>query len=240
MARRRADFRRRFSHGDRGPRNPLGRGGSANGCAEQAINGERRMVRDDFVKAIITAGEGRSHWLHRESYVPTAMKTFSAYVEDWQNLSVLDVGCGQGHDVAAFSVFGIDAEGIEINPRYLKEGRKVFPGIKLKHGNAEKLPYPDDRFSLVYCRNLVFCTDPRRSLPELVRVVRRGGVGHVSLDVKIVQLSDDSLLHSASMEEMLALLPACEILQNDYCERVDDEPTPHRHQYHDVYFRKRA
>lgn len=197
------------------------------------------MVREDFVKAVVTAGEGQSHWLYRDSYVPLALEKFSAYFKDRGHLSVLDVGCGQGHDVAAFGALGVDCEGVEINPRYLKEGRRRFPGIKLSQANAEKLSFPDGQFPLVYCRNLVFCTDPKRSLPELVRVLRRGGVGHVSLDASIVQLRDNSLLHAASIDEMLELLAPCEILENEYRERIDQEPTPHRHEYYDVYFRKR-
>jgi hypothetical protein len=63
-------------------------------------------------------------------------------------------------------------------------------------------------------------------------------VGHVTLDEKIVQLSDGSLLHSADIAEKIALLPGCNILEKEYRERVDQDPTPHRHHYYDVYFRK--
>lgn len=196
-------------------------------------------MRDDFVKAIARAAEGRSHWLQRDSYAPIALETFAKYLDDFDPVSLLDVGCGQGHDVAAFAALGIECEGIEINPRYIKEGRKRFPGIPISQGNAEKLPFPEDRFLLVYCRNLIFCTEPSKSLPEIARVLRPGGVGHVSLDAEIIQLSDGSVLHASDIERMLSLLPGCEILEREYRERIDQEPTPHRHRYYDVYFRKR-
>lgn len=197
------------------------------------------MVRDDFVKAVATAGEGQSHWLHRQSCVPVAIEKFKTYVGPLDGMSVLDVGCGQGHDVAEFIAFGMECEGLEINPRYVKEGRRLFPNAKITKGSAESLPYADGSFALVYCRNLVFCTDPKKCLPELRRVLRPGGVGHVSLDEKIIQLSDDALLHSAGIDEMVALLSGCEILEKEYRERVDEAPTPHRHHYYDLYFRKR-
>jgi ubiquinone/menaquinone biosynthesis C-methylase UbiE len=196
------------------------------------------MVRDDFVKAVATAGEGQSHWLHRQSYVSTAIERFKTHAGALDGASVLDVGCGQGHDVAEFIGRGIECEGLEINPRYVKEGRKLFPSARITKGSAENLPYADGTFALVYCRNLVFCTDPKKSLPELRRVLRPGGVGHVSLDEKIVQLSDNAVLHSAGIDELVALLSGCEILEKEYRERVDEDPTPHRHHYYDVYFRK--
>ena len=196
------------------------------------------MSRDDFNRAVAGAGEGQSHWLHRQSYVPTALEKFKSYGGSLDGAAVLDVGCGQGHDVAEFIARGIDCEGVEINPRYVKEGRKLFPNAKINRGNAESLSHADGSFALVYCRNLVFCTDPKKSLPELRRVLRPGGVGHVSLDEKIVQLSDDTLLHSADIDEMVALLSGCKILEMEYGERVDEDPTPHRHHYYDVYFRK--
>ncbi len=184
------------------------------------------MVRDDFTKAVASAAEGQSHWLHRQSYTPIALKKFKIYLKDFSGASVLDVGCGQGHDVAEFLALGIGCEGVEINPRYVKAGRKLFPTAKITLANAESLPYGDESFALVYCRNLVFCTDPKKVLPELVRVLRPGGVGHVSLDEKIIELRDESLLHSADVDEMLTLLARCEILEKEYRERDDDDPTP--------------
>jgi ubiquinone/menaquinone biosynthesis C-methylase UbiE len=196
------------------------------------------MVRADFTRAVVSAGEGQSHWLRRESYAPVAFEKFKAYMKNLDGASVLDIGCGQGHDVAAFVALGMECEGVEINPRYVKEGRNLFPAAKITKGNAESLPYPDASFALVYCRNLVFGTDPKKTLPELQRVLHPEGVGHVTLDEKIIQLSDGSVLHSANIDEMLALLCGCEILEKEYRERIDEDPTPHRHHYYDVYFRK--
>jgi ubiquinone/menaquinone biosynthesis C-methylase UbiE len=196
------------------------------------------MVRNDFIKAIAGVAEGQSHWLHRDSYVPIALAKFKSYLKEFDAASVLDIGCGQGYDVAAFIALGMQCEGVEINPRYVKEGRKLFPNAKITSANAERLPFADGSFALVYCRNLIFCTDPKKSLAELQRVLRPGGIGHVSLDGKIVQLGDGSLLHSADIDQMLTLLTGCEILEKEYRERVDEDPSPHRHHYYDVYFRK--
>jgi len=196
------------------------------------------MIRDDFNRVVIRSGARKSHWLQRQSYVPVAYEKFKTYLNDCPHPRLLDVGCAQGHEVREFIALGIDAEGVEINPRKVKAGRTLFPDIKMRSGNVETLDYPADSFDLVYCRNVVFATDPKKSLPELERVLRPGGIGHVTLDKKIVRLKDDSLLHSANIDEMLALLTGCEVLAKQYQERIDDEPWRHRHHYYDIYFRK--
>jgi len=196
------------------------------------------MIRKDFNRAVIQAGQRKPHWLQRQSYVPVACENFKTYLKDCPRPRLLDIGCGQGHEVKEFIALGIDAEGVEINPRYVKAGRTLFPEIKIKPGNAENLDYPADNFDLVYCRNVVFSTDPKKSLPELERVLRPGGIGHATLDKRIVRLNDHSLLHSAEIDEVLALLIGCEVLAKNYQERIDEEPWRHRHDYYDIYFRK--
>lgn len=196
------------------------------------------MIRNDFSQAVSRAGERKSHWLQRESYVAVAYERFKKYLTDFTRPRLLCVGCAQGHEVREFVALGVDAEGVEINPRYVRAGRLLFPDIKITSGNAERLDYPADCFDLVYCRNVVFSTDPEKSLPELQRVLRPGGIGHVTLDKTIVRLKDHSLLHSAEIDKMTALLNDCDVLAKKYQERIDDQPWRHRHHYYDVYFKK--
>lgn len=198
------------------------------------------MIREDFSQAVLKAGDRNSHWLRRPSYVAVAYRRFKAYLHDFGRPRLLVIGCAQGHEVKDFVTLGVDAEGVEINPRYVKAGRALFPGIKIRSGNAERLDYPEASFDLVYCRNVVFSTDPQKCLPELQRVLRPGGIGHVTLDEQIVKLADHSLLHSAQIDEVLALLAGCEIIAKEYQERIDPEPWSHRHHYFDVYFKKRC
>lgn len=196
------------------------------------------MIRNDFNQAVIHAGQGNAHWLKRESYVRIAYERFKAYLTNSTCPRLLVVGCAQGHEVKEFTVLGVDTDGVEINPRYVRAGRLLFPDIKIKPGSVEKLDYPVDTFDLVYCRNVIFSTDPKKSLPELERVLRPGGIGHVTLDKRIVRLNDRSLLHFANIDEMLALLSGCEVLAKEYQERIDEEPWRHKHHYYDIYFRK--
>lgn len=195
------------------------------------------MLSDDDRQVIEDAAEGESHWLHRESYAPLAAKEFASYISKTNDLRLLDAGCGQGHDVRKFIELGFRAEGIDLSSKFLAEGRKLFPDINISEGDIEALPFADDEFDLVYCRNVIFYTLPEKSITELQRVLRPGGIGHLSLDEKIIKLEDDSMIHSADVEKMCALLDKSEIVSKEYKERVDQTPWPHRHYYYDVYFR---
>ncbi|MFW6056482.1 MAG: class I SAM-dependent methyltransferase [Chloroflexota bacterium] len=99
-------------------------------------------------------------------------------------LRALDAGCGAGaRDVYklwcdGYEVFGIDA--VEEN---ITVARRMHPEIADRLSVADlrqPLPYPAEEFDLVLC-NAVIQHIPREdtfaiTLPELVRVLRRGGV----------------------------------------------------------------
>ena len=98
---------------------------------------------------------------------------------------VLDVACGTGavaielaQRVPERRVIGVDqsremlAAGRERVARARLDGR-----IELREGRAESLPFADEAFdALTFTYLFRYVDDPRTTLDELVRVVRRGGV----------------------------------------------------------------
>lgn len=88
--------------------------------------------------------------------------------------TVLDVGCGSGHALIKFLQHGKTVTGTEIST-YLLEGRlKNFAEQKMvfKSG-AEKLPFQDKQFDMVYCTEVlehIVESDVAASLAELWRV----------------------------------------------------------------------
>ena len=59
---------------------------------------------------------------------------------------VLDVGCGTGVMTHAAAVLGVSAVGFDMSEQYLDYARthRSHPNARYDHGDARKLPYPDN------------------------------------------------------------------------------------------------
>ena len=85
--------------------------------------------------------------------------------------SVLDVGTGSGLFAEQFAVRGLRITGLDVNPEMLAVAQQYVPGGKFQEGVAEKLPFPDGSFDLVYMGLLLHETDDTQAaLREAHRV----------------------------------------------------------------------
>ncbi len=87
-------------------------------------------------------------------------------------LAVLDIGCRDGkHLVQLVRRTGARGVGIDAVPR-LPE----VPGVQFDQGRMEALPYADDEFDLVWCRDVLGNVEPLdAAFAEVARVLRPGG-----------------------------------------------------------------
>jgi SAM-dependent methyltransferase len=87
---------------------------------------------------------------------------------------ILDVGCGTGANLEMLGEFG-DAEGVDVSTDALSFCRQR--GIeRVKLGEAENLPYPDQSFDLVTALDVVeHLDDDLAGLREMRRVLKPGG-----------------------------------------------------------------
>ncbi len=91
----------------------------------------------------------------------------------------LDVGCGPGALTARLVArLGADqVAAIDPSPPFVAATRERFPGVDVRQGTAEQLPFPDDGFDLALAQLVVhFMADPVAGLREMGRVARPGGV----------------------------------------------------------------
>jgi len=91
---------------------------------------------------------------------------------------VLDVGCGPGVLTAELAtLFGPDCvDAIDPSPGFVAATRERLPGVDVREGSAESLPYADDAYDAAYAQLVVhFMADPVRGLAEMARVTRPGG-----------------------------------------------------------------
>jgi len=100
---------------------------------------------------------------------------------------ILDVGCGSGmvtRDIARLTkgkVVAVDGSKDMVN--VAKKVLKGFKNVDLKVGNAEKLPFEDNRFDIVTCNLfLMWAENPQKVVCEMTRVVKPGGIVLASLE----------------------------------------------------------
>lgn len=113
-------------------------------------------------------------------------------VEPFLHGPVLDVGCGPGFLAASVFPNYHWYTGIDISPKAIEIGNKLFPGAKFHVGDVENdpLPFPDDSFRTVVCTEVLEHIQRHDIIvPELVRVAQEfivitvptdmQGVGHI-------------------------------------------------------------
>jgi ubiquinone/menaquinone biosynthesis C-methylase UbiE len=95
------------------------------------------------------------------------------------NGSILDVGCGPGIflNMLARENGELSLAGLDIAPEMIRVAKeRLGPLADLKLGDAESLPWEDNRFNYVSCiDSFHHYPNPARVLREMHRVLRRGG-----------------------------------------------------------------
>jgi SAM-dependent methyltransferase len=99
-------------------------------------------------------------------------------------LRVLDVGCGQGIDVARYAIAGARATGVDLTPRHVELARRHLEALGLEgevaNGDAESLPFPDGAFDRVSSNGVLHHTpDMPAALREIRRVLVPGGEARI-------------------------------------------------------------
>jgi ubiquinone/menaquinone biosynthesis C-methylase UbiE len=87
--------------------------------------------------------------------------------------SVLDVGTGTGVFAEAFSKSVKVVTGIDTNAELLAIARMFVPGAQFQEALAEKIPFADRSFDLVFLGHVLHETDsPLKALKEARRIAR--------------------------------------------------------------------
>lgn len=86
---------------------------------------------------------------------------------------VLDVGTGSGVFAEQFAARDLLVSGVDVNPEMLLAARQYVPAGVFNEGTAEKLPYADGAFDVVFMGLLLHETD---DLLSALREARRTGI----------------------------------------------------------------
>ena len=110
--------------------------------------------------------------------------------EEWEqikdyipkNSKFIDVGCGAGYSLMRAKIdLNCEVEGIDADPGAHGVGRfvkKIVDPISIKQGFAEKLPYEDATFDVVYSSHVLEHLHPEDAIDqvqEICRILRKGG-----------------------------------------------------------------
>jgi SAM-dependent methyltransferase len=92
---------------------------------------------------------------------------------------VLDVACGTGvlaREIARRIGSAGRVVGVDPSPGMVATAKRLAPAIEWREGVAESLPFPDQSFDAVVSQfGLMFFTDRRQALRDMLRVLTPGG-----------------------------------------------------------------
>ena len=112
-------------------------------------------------------------------YVETTIQQTLVRTQPRPGDRLLDVGCGTGALLYAFSLASPEAElvGIDLSAEMLEVARaKLGSSIELRQGRAESLPFDDESFDLVVSTSVLhYLRRPEAGLAEARRVLKPGG-----------------------------------------------------------------
>lgn len=116
-------------------------------------------------------------------FVPALFGQWATKVADAAQIQpgqrVLDVACGTGilaREVALRTGSNGRVAGIDPSPGMLTVAQQLAPAIEWREGVAESLPFPEQSFDAVVSQfGLMFFTDQRQALREMMRVLAPGG-----------------------------------------------------------------
>lgn len=99
----------------------------------------------------------------------------AAWLTGEQPLSVLELGAGTGKLTEHLVALGHDVHATDPDPRMLERLADRLPELRVSQTSAEEIPAADATFDLVIAANAYEWFDHDRALPEIARVLKRGG-----------------------------------------------------------------
>lgn len=99
---------------------------------------------------------------------------------DIQGKKIIELGCGLGEAAVYFAKKGAEVVATDISNGMLELVKKVAQkhGVSLSTAQAyaDKMPFPDESFDIVYAANLLHHVDIEATIKEAKRVLRSGGM----------------------------------------------------------------
>ncbi|MFA7709422.1 MAG: class I SAM-dependent methyltransferase [archaeon] len=120
--------------------------------------------------------------------IPNMLKT----VKNIKGKKLLDVGCGAGIHIKAYSKKGAKCSGMDISETMIAQAKKNNPKIEFKVGTVTKLPYKANSFDVVTCSLcLDYVKDLNNAFKEINKVLKKGGLLYYSYESPVRCVRED-------------------------------------------------
>ncbi|MDP8921596.1 MAG: methyltransferase domain-containing protein [Chloroflexota bacterium] len=159
------------------------------------------------------AAKNRRHWDRiSDEYQAKHAEQLSDWVEGWgiwnipeselnvlgdvRDKDVLEFGCGAAQQAIRLARRGARCTGLDNSARQLEHARMLMAeaGVEfpLVHASAEAVPLPDASFDIVFCdHGAMQFADPYKTVPEVARLLRPGGLLAFSHPTPLVDICYD-------------------------------------------------
>ena len=98
-------------------------------------------------------------------------------------------------------------------------------------------PFGPASFDIVTCFNTLFYVDTVAALPGIRALLRKGGLGIITLDSRIDDLDRGETIHTLDVDAALATLTESVVFFKNYRERMDSTPFHHKHYTFEIGFK---
>jgi ubiquinone/menaquinone biosynthesis C-methylase UbiE len=101
---------------------------------------------------------------------------FKQFDFDLNNKKLIDLGCGDGHDLQIFGKHGAILHGIDASEDMVKQAKVLNPSADIKVGYFENIPYPDNSFDIVVSKwSFQTSAEIEPIYKEVLRVLKPNG-----------------------------------------------------------------
>jgi ubiquinone/menaquinone biosynthesis C-methylase UbiE len=125
---------------------------------------------------------GREHGFYVDVKRDHLLRLASSQFQDLRAIDVLDLGCGIGAYHRGLEGRFRELHGIDVSAQSIDVARHKYPFVSYQSFDGGKLPYPDDRFDLVFTicvMHHVPTAQWETFTAEMFRVVKLGGLALV-------------------------------------------------------------
>lgn len=122
---------------------------------------------------------GQDHEFFVEAKARELLDLVGSHVGEPRLLRALDVGCGVGLGDRFLAQAFSELHGTDVDPVSIEAARRRNPSVEYTLAGAERLPYPDGSFDVVFAAGVMHVIDPPSwpaFIAEAARVTRAGGL----------------------------------------------------------------